>query len=48
MVAVVEEVRAEEVSAVLSRCGEIVVRLGEVIATRGSPRAVYVGDLDQQ
>jgi hypothetical protein len=34
------------VSAVLSRCGEVVVPLGEVIPTAHSPRVEYVGDLD--
>jgi len=34
------------VSGVLRRCGETVVPLGEVTSAAGSPRVIYVGDLD--
>jgi phosphoribosylformylglycinamidine cyclo-ligase len=46
MVAIVDPVGADAVGAVLSRWGETVVPLGEVTAASGSPRVVYVGDLD--
>ena len=46
MVAIVDSVRADAVSATLRRCGETVVALGEVTSAAHSPRVVYVGDLD--
>jgi phosphoribosylformylglycinamidine cyclo-ligase len=46
MVAIVDSVRADAVSATLRRCGETVVALGEVTSAADSPRVVYVGDLD--
>ena len=46
MVAIVDPVRAEAVSAVLRRCGETVVPLGEVTSAAGSPQVIYVGALD--
>jgi phosphoribosylformylglycinamidine cyclo-ligase len=46
MVAIVDPMSVEAVSAVLSRYGEAVVPLGEVIPAAQSPRVEYVGDLD--
>ena len=46
MVAIVDPERADAVSAVLRRCGEAVVPLGEVTPAAHAPRVVYVGDLD--
>jgi len=46
MVAIVDPARTDAVSAVLSRCGESVVPLGEVTPVAHAPRVVYVGDLD--
>jgi phosphoribosylformylglycinamidine cyclo-ligase len=46
MIAVVEPVRAEAVTAVLTREGETVVRLGEVVAMQGEARVAFAGHLD--
>jgi phosphoribosylformylglycinamidine cyclo-ligase len=47
MVAVVEPRKADAVAAVLRRCGETVVRIGEVVpAAMGKPRVTYTGHLD--
>jgi phosphoribosylformylglycinamidine cyclo-ligase len=46
MVAIVDSVQADAVSAALRRHGETVVALGEVTSAADSPRVAYVGDLD--
>jgi len=47
MIAIVEAAGAEAITAVLSRNGETVVRLGEVTAAKaGAPRVAYAGRLD--
>jgi phosphoribosylformylglycinamidine cyclo-ligase len=45
MVAIVDPACVDAVGAVLRRCGEAVVPLGEVIPTANLPRVEYVGDL---
>ena len=46
MIAVVEARKADKVAAILTREGESVVRLGELVAaTKGKPRVTYVGKL---
>jgi phosphoribosylformylglycinamidine cyclo-ligase len=46
MIAVVEARQADKVAAILTREGESVVRLGELVAaTKGKPRVSYVGKL---
>jgi phosphoribosylformylglycinamidine cyclo-ligase len=46
MVAIVDSVQADAVSAALRRHGETVVALGEVTSAADSPPVAYVGDLD--
>jgi phosphoribosylformylglycinamidine cyclo-ligase len=47
MIAVVEPRKADAIAAVLKRCGEAVVRIGEVVpAAKGQPRVTYTGHLD--
>jgi phosphoribosylformylglycinamidine cyclo-ligase len=47
MVAVVEPRKASAVAAVLRRCGETVVQIGEVVpAAKGKPRVSYTGRLN--
>jgi phosphoribosylformylglycinamidine cyclo-ligase len=47
MIVVVDPASADAVSAVLTRQGETVVRLGELVqAAEGAPRVIYSGRLD--
>ena len=46
MVAVVSPQRCDEVTRILAREGEAVVRLGEIVAEPGETRVSYRGALD--